>query len=55
MVEMYPSIEFPLVKKEISYFTMKLLKNQKYTIELCLGLIAFGVRSTLFTFGENYL
>ena len=50
---MYPSIEFPLVKKAILYFTMMLPKNQKSTIELCLGLIPFGVISTVFTFGEN--
>ena len=53
-VAMYPSIKFPLVKKEISYSTRNLTKSQQYTVKLCLKLIAFGMSSTLLTFGEKY-
>ena len=53
-VEMYPSIKFPLVKKSISFFTVNLVKNQPYTIKLCLKIIAFGMRSTLLIFGDKY-
>ena len=52
-VAMYPSIEFPLVKKAISYFTRNLPKSQQSTVKLCLKLIAFGMSSTLLTFEEK--
>ena len=51
---MYPLIKFPLVKKEISYFTRNLPKSQQSTVKLCLKLVAFGVSSTLLTFEEKY-
>ena len=50
-VAMYPSIKFPLVKKSILYCTINLPSNQQSTAKLCLELIAFGVSSTLLTFG----
>ena len=53
-VAMYPSIKFPLVKKEISYFTINLSKIQQSTIKLCLKLIAFGMSYTLLKFEEKY-
>ena len=34
-VAMYPSMNFPLVKKSISYFTRNLPKNHQSTIKLC--------------------
>ena len=54
VLSMYHSIKFPLVKKSISFFTVNLVKNQPYTIKLCLKTIAFGMRSTLLTFGDIY-
>ena len=53
-VAMHPSIKFPLVKKEISYFTRNLPKSQQSTLKLCLKLIVFGMSSTLLTFDEKY-
>ena len=53
-VEMYPSIKFLQVKKEISYFTKNLPKSHKYTVKLCLKLVAFGMSSTLLIFEEKY-
>ena len=46
---------FSLVKKEISYSTINLLKNIRSTVQLSLKLIMFGMSSTLLTFGEKYL
>ena len=51
---MYPSIKFHLIKKSISYFKRNLPKNQQYSIDLCLKLIGFGMRSTLLISGERY-
>ena len=53
-VAMYPSIKFPLVKKEISYFTRSLQKNQQSNVKLCLKLIKFGMSSTVLTFEDKY-
>ena len=42
------------MKKEISYFTKNLPKSHKYTVKLCLKLVAFGMSSTLLIFEEKY-
>ena len=52
-VEMYPPIQFSLVKTSISYFTRKLPKIQKSTVKLCLKLITFGVSYTLLILEEK--
>ena len=51
---MYPSIKFPLVKKNISFYTRKLTKQTTTKIDLCLRLIGFGMNSTLLNFQDKY-
>ena len=41
------------MKKLITYFTRNLPRKQQSSINLCLKLIAFGVISTLLTFGRK--
>ena len=53
-VEINPSIKFSPVKKEISHFKRNSPKSQKSRVILCLKFIAFGMSSTLLTFGEKY-
>ena len=54
VVEMYPSIKFPLVNKAISYFTRNLPKSQQSNVKFCLKLIAFRMSYTLLTFEDKY-
>ena len=51
---MYPSIKFAKIRKLLRYFARKFTKDTKKTINLCLELIHFRIRSTLFSFGGEY-
>ena len=52
---MYPSIKLSTIKKEVRFFAKTLILSTNKTINLCLELIRFGMRSTLISFyGEYY-
>ena len=53
-VAMYPSMNFPLVNKSISYFTRNLPKNHQSTFKLFLKLIVFGMSSTWLAIEHKY-
>ena len=52
--DFYPSVRFKLVKKAINYFSKTLPMSHKPTIEACLKLIQFGMKSTFLNFQERY-
>ena len=51
---MYPSIKISTIKKSVRLFAIKLTAATKKSINLCLELIRFGMRSTLITFDRDY-
>ena len=53
-VAIYPSINFPLVKKSIQFYTKNLPKYAMTKINLCLRLVRFGMSSTLLDFQDKY-
>ena len=53
-INMYPSIKLSTIKKEVVFFARKLTSATNKTINLCLELISFGMRSTLICFDGNY-
>ena len=54
-INMYLSIKIATIRKAVRYFTRKLTRETKKTINLSLDLIYFGMSSTLISFdGEHY-
>ena len=53
-INMYPSIKLATTRKAVRYFARKLNSDTKKTINLCLDLIHFGMRSTLISFDNEY-
>ena len=54
-INMYLSIKTATIRKAVRYFTRKLTRETKKTINLSLDLIYFGMSSTLISFdGEHY-
>ena len=53
-VAIYPSINVPLVKKSIQFYTKNLPKYAMTKINLCLRLVRFGMSSTLLDFQDKY-
>ena len=51
---MYPSIKISTIKNAVRFFAVKLTAEAKKTINLCLELIRFGMRSTLTSFNIDY-
>ena len=51
---MYQLIKLTTIRKSVRYFSRKLTKETKKTINLCLELIHFGMSSTLICFGVEY-
>ena len=51
---MYPSIKLATIRKAVRYFARTLTRETKKTINLCLDLIHFGMRSTLISFDGDY-
>ena len=51
---MYPSIKLSTIKKALVFFARKLTSATNKTINLCLELVSFGMRSTLISFDGNY-
>ena len=53
-INMYPSINLATIRKAVRYFARNITKDTKKTINLCLELVHFGMRSTLISFGGGY-
>ena len=53
-INMYPSIKLATTRKAVRFFARKLTTETKNTINLCLELIHFGMRSTLISFDNEY-
>ena len=53
-IDMYPSINFDMVKKAVDHFSKALPTKDKETIEKCLEMIEFGMSNTLITFLEKH-
>ena len=53
-INMYASIKLVTIRKAVRYFTRKLTRETKKTINLCLDLIHFGMSSTLISFDSEY-
>ena len=51
---MYPSIKLETIKKAVRFFARTLTTATKKTINICLELIRFGMRSTLICFDGEY-
>ena len=51
---MYPCIKLATIRKAVRYFARKLTAETKNSINLCLELIHFGIRSTLISFNIKY-
>eukprot|EP00957_Ditylum_brightwellii_P060223 4573829-Ditylum_brightwellii.AAC.1 len=51
---MYPLTKLLLIKKAISHYARNLPANKKIEIEQCLSIIAFGMKTTLFQFQDQY-
>ena len=52
-INMYPSIKLSTIRK-VRFSARKLTAETKNTINLCLELIHFGMRSTLISFHSEY-
>jgi hypothetical protein len=50
----YLSVRFKLVRKAVRYYSQQLSLDLQDTIDECLGMISFGMTSTLFTFQDRY-
>jgi hypothetical protein len=50
----YPSVHFKLVRKALRYYSQHLSLDLQDIIDECLGMISFGMNSTLFTFQGRY-
>ena len=53
-IDMYPSINFDMVKKAADHFSKTLPAKDKETIVKCLEMIEFGMSNTLITFLDKY-
>eukprot|EP00957_Ditylum_brightwellii_P180071 13717254-Ditylum_brightwellii.AAC.1 len=51
---MYPSVRLKLIQKALTYYSCNLSKDDKTTINECLDLIKFGMRSTLVQYHGKY-
>ena len=51
---MYPSIQFSIIKKAVTYYTSNLPAGEKEKIHHCLKMIEFGMASCLITFDDKY-
>ena len=53
-INIYPSIKLATIKKAVRFFARTLTTATKKTINLCLEIIHFGMRSTLISFDGKY-
>eukprot|EP00957_Ditylum_brightwellii_P030119 2279535-Ditylum_brightwellii.AAC.1 len=47
IVNMYPSIRVKLIKKALRYYAKNLPAEARETINLCMDIVQFGMKSTL--------
>ena len=53
-INIYPSIKLAKIRKAVIYFTRKITKETKKTINLGLEIIHFGMSSTLISLDNKY-
>jgi len=51
---MYPSVQFSIIKKAVKYYTLNLPTEEKEKVQNCLDMIEFGMASCLITFDGKY-
>eukprot|EP00957_Ditylum_brightwellii_P107396 8195023-Ditylum_brightwellii.AAC.1 len=54
IVNMYPSTKCLLIRKAIRHYAQNLPTKHKQEIEQCLDMIAFGMKTTLVRFQDQY-
>eukprot|EP00957_Ditylum_brightwellii_P102283 7797420-Ditylum_brightwellii.AAC.1 len=54
IVSMYPSIQVKLIKKALKYYAKDLLTEARETIDMCMDIAQFGMKSTLIQFKGCY-
>eukprot|EP00957_Ditylum_brightwellii_P046459 3526279-Ditylum_brightwellii.AAC.1 len=54
IVNVYPSTKLLLIKKAIQHYARNLPTKSKLEIEQCLAMIAFGMKTTLVRFQDQY-
>jgi hypothetical protein len=50
----YPSVHFKLIRKAVQYYSQTLPNDLQDTVEDCLETVRFGMKSTLFTFQDQF-
>eukprot|EP00957_Ditylum_brightwellii_P019121 1440662-Ditylum_brightwellii.AAC.1 len=53
-VNMYPSCKLKLIKQALCYYARDLQPTEKSTIKKCIKMIAFGMKSTLIQYKDEY-
>eukprot|EP00957_Ditylum_brightwellii_P048098 3651302-Ditylum_brightwellii.AAC.1 len=54
IVNMYPLIRVKLIKKILRYYAKDLPAEARETIDLCMDIVQFGMKSTLIQFKGRY-
>eukprot|EP00957_Ditylum_brightwellii_P144140 10981983-Ditylum_brightwellii.AAC.1 len=54
IVNMYPSCKLKLIKQAFRHYTCNLLRKHKKTIETCIKMIAFRIKTTLIRYRDEY-
>eukprot|EP00957_Ditylum_brightwellii_P129690 9893096-Ditylum_brightwellii.AAC.1 len=53
-VNMYPSIRVKLIRKALNHYAKNLPAEARETIDLCMDIVPFGMKSTLIQFKGHY-
>eukprot|EP00957_Ditylum_brightwellii_P035657 2703420-Ditylum_brightwellii.AAC.1 len=54
IVNMYPSVRVKLIWKALNYYARDLPATARETIDLCMDIVQFGMKSTLIQFRGKY-
>eukprot|EP00957_Ditylum_brightwellii_P131223 10008405-Ditylum_brightwellii.AAC.1 len=54
IVNMYPSTKLSLIKQAFRYYAKDLSTTNRNIIKRCIEMIAFGMKTTLVRFQDNY-
>eukprot|EP00957_Ditylum_brightwellii_P048794 3702024-Ditylum_brightwellii.AAC.1 len=54
IVNMYPSCKLKQIKQAFHYYAQDLQPSEKSTINKCIKMIAFGMKSTLIQYKDEY-
>eukprot|EP00957_Ditylum_brightwellii_P014199 1069460-Ditylum_brightwellii.AAC.1 len=54
IVNMYPSTKLSLIKQAFRYYAKDLSTTNRNIIKLCIEMVAFGMKTTLVQFQDNY-